>query len=422
MRIEQFVANADIVGHRIAVSWMYSFEAGDTLVALPAVALRRKTRDFEFPARRANDPFGVYDSAAFPPPDTQVAEIDLGAAHGADGNRITTTALSVATTGAQAFEQIRRTRSIETAVDGTVVRVIDTILDLAARRDGLAAGTTYYYELTAADLAVSVLAIATATATHASARMMYEQLPAIHVRHDVSLPPARNTGLVPEAVPVNGQLRRFVDLFGAVADHVRSRAEGLRDIRDVDDVDARMLGHLAAVIGWELDTSQPVPNQRHEIRYAPDLYGLTGSVPGCLAWFKRLSGWDAELHEFWRNVFLSNDLGNPDDPADHGSRSIDTSDPVMMANLRTAADEADYTFDADIGPDHWYAHNVVGFFVTPEPTDTIDDITRRRGTVLASVDRFLPCNLRAVVVVTMPTQPAVNEPVLALTSATDQGE
>ena len=126
---------------------------------------------------------------------------------------------------------------------------------------------------------------------------------------------------MPEASPENGQLRRFVDLFGAGFDHLRSRADGLRDLHAVDTVDYRMLPHMAAWLGWDLSHDKPIPLQRHEIKYAAQLYRITGTLPGSMIWVKRLTGWDARVKEFWRNVFFTNDLGNPDDPDDRGSRT-----------------------------------------------------------------------------------------------------
>jgi hypothetical protein len=421
VKVRGFHAAADIVGHRVTVRWTFVLDPGETLADLPPVVLRRKTRDFEFPAGMA-DRFIVYDSGAFPPPGTDLVEVDLGQSRSEGGGEVTATAATVATGDPQPFEVLRRTRAVERAADGTVAGVTDTVLDVGARREGLSSGTAYYYELTsAADASVHERAVARATGSYGTARTLYEQLPAIHRRHDVTVPAVRATGQIPEAVPVNGQLRRFVDLFGAAADHLRSRADGLRDLHDADEVDHRLLRHLAATIGWELNEAQPIPQQRHEIRYAPHLFGLTGTVPGCLAWFKRLTGWDADLHEFWRNVFLTNDLGNPDDPDDPGSRTVDTSDEATVAAMGTAGDEVDYTYDTEVGQEHWYAHNVVGFFATPAAAETVEEVTRRGGRALAPIDRFLPCNMRAVVVLDVPSAETERESVLSLTTALDEG-
>ena len=82
-----------------------------------------------------------------------------------------------------------------------------------------------------------------------------------------------------------------------------------------------------AWLGWDLSHGKPIPIQRHEIKYAARaLRRDRHACPARMLWVKRLTGWDARVKEFWRNVFFTNDLGNPDDPADHGSRTVDTAD------------------------------------------------------------------------------------------------
>ena len=74
MKIANFHADADLVGRRIRVSWEFLLE-GANLAAIPAVQVRRKTRDFEFPSASGEDRFLVYDSAAFPPAATTLSDL-----------------------------------------------------------------------------------------------------------------------------------------------------------------------------------------------------------------------------------------------------------------------------------------------------------------------------------------------------------
>jgi phage tail-like protein len=426
VKVEEFRAVADIVGRRVKVSWNVVLEEGEGLGAAPVLTLRRKERDFEFPDPGGGpDPFLVYSSAAFPPAGASVTEVDLGEAS-EDGLRTVSTALSASRVIAGTpVEVLRRTRTIAFDAARNPLRYREEILDVHDRPEGLEPGTTYYYELggpalSAADPA-AFLAVATATEVHRSGRMLYELLPAILRRHDVTNGPARATGAIPEASPDNGHLRRFIDLFGAGVDHLRSRADGLRDLHDVDTVDHRLLPHLASWLGWNLSHGKPISIQRHEIKYAAALYRITGTLPGCMIWVKRLTGWDARVKEFWRNVFFTNDLGNPGDPTDRGSRTIDTSNQALLSSMGTFDDAADYVPDTGTGPDDWYSTNRVGIFASPEPGESADDVLRKRGRVLSDTGLFLPFNMQAVVVLETETVSETADVNLGLTRTKDEG-
>ena len=424
MRVENFSAAGDVVGRRVRVSWDVVLDEGERPGAGQPLTLRRKERDFEFPAPGAADPFLVYDSARFPPAGATVTEVDLGETL-AGGQRTVATAESVSReVDGVAVEVLRRTRAIAFDAARNPVGYREEILDVRDGVQGLDPGTTYYYELGGAELPTAdpddFRAVATPTEVHRSGRTLYEQLPAIVRRHDVVRGPVRETGAIPEATPENGQLRRFVDVFGAVTDHLRSRADGLRDLHDVDAVDHRMLPHLASWLGWDLSHGKAISLQRHEIKYAAHLYRITGTVPGAVIWVKRLTGWDARVKEFWRNVFFTNDLGNPHDANDPGSRTLDTSDEALLDAIGTFDDRADYVTETGTGPGVRFATNVVGVFAEPEPDDSADDVLRKRGRVAANANVFLPFNLRAVVVVEAETVTDARDVNLGLSRAEDE--
>lgn len=425
MRIEGFTATADIVGRRLRVSWDIVLDPGEALPAVPSLTLRAKERDFEFPSAGG---FVVYESTVFPPAGSTVTEVDLGGTLLPGGGRTVTTAESAASSIAgREVEVLRRTRTTTLRADGSVATRHEEILDVGPDGAGREPHTTHYYELVVGAGADTPgwptrrpRAIATATAAYGSGRALYEQLPAIHRRHDVTVPPpTRDVGAIPEAVPVNGQLRRLLDVFGAGVDHLRSRAEGLRDLRDVDEGDARLLPHLAAWLGWSLSTDAPIPLQRHEVRYAAQLYRITGTLPGCTVWAKRLTGWDVQVREMWRTVLVTNDLGNPADPSDRGSRTVDTSDAAALAALGTMDDRVDYTYDTS--PDGLHAFTVIAFYATPDPGQMLDDVLARRGRLLAGTTFFLPFNLRAAVVLTVPVDDGGATSALDLTTSTSEG-
>ncbi|MGH9277029.1 MAG: phage tail protein [Acidimicrobiales bacterium] len=425
MRIEGFTAVADVVGRRVKASWEVVAEGDESLAAAPQLVLRRKERDFELPPRASGDPFLVYDSAAFPPPGTTVTELDLGGAVVDGGHTVTVAESASAVIAGTPTEVLRRTRTTTFGPDERARRRREEILDVAGRPEGLAPGTTLYYQLTTPPPGPTPepsRATATPTEVHGTGRSLYESLPSVYRRHDVVAGPLqRPMGAVPEANPVNGQLRRFLDLFGSGLDHLRSRADGLRSLHDVDNVDARLLPHLAHLVGWDLSVDQPIPLQRHEVKYAAPLYRITGTVPGCQLWAKRLTGWDVDVKEFWQNVFVTNDVGNPDDLADRGSRTVDTGDAAALARMGGADDTTDYVYDTGTGPDDRYAFNVIGFFVTPREGETVDEVLRLRSRLMTNTNLFLPFNLRAVVVVQAEAARGEARTHLGLTATTDPG-
>ena len=180
-----------------------------------------------------------------------------------------------------------------------------------------------------------------------------------------------------------------------------------------------MLPHLASWLGWDLSHDKPIPLQRHEIKYAAALYRITGTLPGSTLWVKRLTGWDARVKEFWPNVFFTNDLGNPDNPGDRGSRTLDTSDKGLLDGMGTFDDAVDYVSDSGPGQDDWYSLTTVGVFAKPEPGDDATTVVQKRARILQNVEAFLPFNLRAVVVIETDTVPAVDDVTLGLTRAKD---
>lgn len=423
MQITEFSASADIVGRRVLLSWLVLFEGADTLASAPEVRVRRKLRDFQFPPVATPDPFGVYDSTAFPPAGSSVAELDRGS-QSMDGQRQDTVvdSASVAVDGIP-VEILRRTRRTTFRPDGTPQSRFEQILDVGGSATGLLPRVTYYYECVPATGLPDVMrAIATPTDLYGSGRALYEALPAIFRRHDVvAASPHQAIGAIPEASPVNGQLRRFLDVFGAGLDHLRSRAEGLRNLHDVDEVDARALPHLASWLGWDLTESDTIPTQRHEIRYAARLYRITGTLPGCLLWAKRLTGWDLRVAEMWRNVLVTNDVGNPDEVGSRGSRTVDTSDAAALATLGRVDDAHSYSYDTQTGPGNRYAFNVIAFFGTPEPGQTVSDVLRLRSRLVNGSTTFLPFNLRAIVVLDVPESAGSSTTSLAVTTSTDPG-
>jgi hypothetical protein len=116
----------------------------------------------------------------------------------------------------------------------------------------------------------------------------------------------------------------------------------------------------------------------------------------------RLTGWRCRVKEFYPNVFFSNDMGLLDRPDDFGSRTVDTSNAELLANISTPDDRLDYTYDTGTTDLDWYAYNVVGLFVYPDEDQSAADVARKRDRLKRNLSIFLPVNIRGVVIVQAP--------------------
>jgi phage tail-like protein len=185
--------------------------------------------------------------------------------------------------------------------------------------------TTYYYTVFTVDEAGGTHAGATsqvvafATDDYGLAGRLYDLLPAIHQRLDVPLGPAdlaelartrpaaaRALEALPPELRGRGQLRRFLHAAAAPLDLLRSFAEGLPDLHDVDLARPEFLPLLADWIGWDLDGTLPVFSQRNEIRFAPHLYRQVGTVPNLRAIVTRYTGWHTQVAELAQFLARSN--------------------------------------------------------------------------------------------------------------------
>ncbi|WP_432949922.1 hypothetical protein ACQPXM_17735 [Kribbella sp. CA-253562] len=311
MRIESFAATADLIGRRVLLRWTMIPVPGASVLDWPVVTIRRKRRDFAFPAT-VSGAYLVYDDAAFPPAPvpggTDVVDLpDRDFVAGA--LRIVERTVTVTEPVRGLVQEVRR-RVVRTVFgpDRAVLRREIELLD-AGDFGGLLldAGVPYYYQLDSSSAPHPWRAIATPGEVHGNHRTLYELIPAVYRRHDTVVRPSDpGTGRLPEANAAGGQLRRFVDIFGVSLDAILSSAEGLRGLRATADVDHRFLPLLADWIGWDLTVEGDVARQRSEIATAPKLYGAVGSIPGVRSIVDHYTGWSTRVAELAQNIARSN--------------------------------------------------------------------------------------------------------------------
>ncbi|HET6393384.1 MAG TPA: phage tail protein [Blastococcus sp.] len=183
----------------------------------------------------------------------------------------------------------------------------------AASDTGLRGETVYYYALfpfagdppTFAD-GPPVRASALATASYDFAGLMYGLLPAIYRRYDA-------TALPPPDAPLDpidrgrGVLRRYLELPGSVLDQLYSLARSTLARHDPDRVDERQLASLAQWIGWRTDHGLSVRAQRKEVRFAPEIYHVVGTVAGVTATVRRVTHRSSRVKEYLHNVARTNE-------------------------------------------------------------------------------------------------------------------
>jgi len=175
----------------------------------------------------------------------------------------------------------------------------DRVYSFSVADQGVAGWICYYYTLFVGDNPSAKpvqRASAVATGCYGFADQLYQLLPGVHRAYDEPSPAERN----------QGSLRNFLEVFGAALDYLRSRAEGLRGLHDVQQTRADFLPHLAQYIGWDLDLTKNEISQRMEILFAPELYRTVGTLPNIQALVNRVTGWDCRIKEFVHNVCLSN--------------------------------------------------------------------------------------------------------------------
>jgi hypothetical protein len=218
------------------------------------VRVRRKTRDFMFPPEGAGDPFLLYDGGTFHASRTLspqfATENGLRVKVVREGEDVTQEGETVFALG--------RAVSTYLTPQGEVHHVRVRIVDRAPEDAGLTPQTIYYYQILG-DLVPSGVnpapyrATAPASAFFGFGRDLYRLLPAIHQQYDEKR-----------------ELRNFLTIFGEQLDLLRSLAEGLRGLRDVDNCGGA-LSHYRQ------------HSRLHDLGQAPDRLGAShqGILPQC---------------------------------------------------------------------------------------------------------------------------------------------
>ena len=284
------------------------------------------------------------------------------------------------------------------AAGGDPIRMTGRVID----RQGLGPGTIYYYTYYTAFVGpsgrFSRITQAAALATGQYGQALFASLPQIHQCLDATPAPPFSVARPDQA---KGQLQRFLEVFEARADMLHGLIDGLRDLRNPRWIASRLLPQLAPFIGWTLKDYLNEDGQRSEIGFAPVIYQTVGTIPTIAAVINRLTGWDAQVREFVRDVLVSFDgsrlerlpsgeqvyvdgsqVQNPTPPphlSGHSlpAGSLDITDAMAMFKLRTRSFDNQSAYNYDCGQpdgqggyrrdeDDWYNRETIGIYIVPD--------------------------------------------------------
>jgi phage tail-like protein len=380
MKFKEFYAAPNLGGNRIDLSYeVYDLETYDIEKALNGalkVAIRRKEDDFEY-SIKSNV---VYDYKVYKqkPQSRKLSELSLD-----PWPRIECREEQ------DKYSKQRRWIYIYYANNTTIDHLKIVIEDSGFVHEGpeKAEGSSearlrpyivYCYQLIPkgidpATLPAEYKAATMATASYQSTDTLYSLLPRLY-----------------QVMDKDGNLKKFLDVFGEQFDFIRSYIEAFPKLFDLDHCHYQLLPLYAQWIGWDLSYQPNIRLQRNEIRYAIDLYKRIGTIPGCRLMIKRLTGWDCDIKEFYKNVFFSND---------NSSRTIDSTNSQLLQYIDEFEDELHYTYDTGRGEDDWYSFSTVGIFVSPNRSENYASIIEKRKRLINNFNIFLPTNIRGLVII-----------------------
>lgn len=184
--------------------------------------------------------------------------------------------------------------------------LVDAVPSRPLAPAGLTPQTYYYYSLNLAEgpgqagpvfsAEPAAAAEAMATGLFGEGDRLYRGLAAIHRNYDE--PDPEVTG--------QGQLRRFLSIFGAPLDQARGYAVGLGHRHDVFSAAMSSLPLLARWIGWDIDRTTSAEVQRNDVLFATRLFERVGTVQGLAVLIPRVTDLPFQLREFADNVFYTN--------------------------------------------------------------------------------------------------------------------
>lgn len=166
-----------------------------------------------------------------------------------------------------------------------------------------------------------------------------------------------------------GHLYQFLSILGALVDNIKTDAEHLLTLMEIDAIHDDLIQLLDKKLGWPTWHAAGGLQRRVETSQAVDLYKLLGREVSYEQMLEGISDWEATIVEGWRYVFFSNDR--------FGSKTPDMTDPDNIRLRGRIDDVLKYTNDGN----GWHAVTGLGFFLEeilgisgPFTSETVDRV------------------------------------------------
>jgi len=189
-----------------------------------------------------------------------------------------------------------------------------------------------------------------------------------------------------------GDLERFLDIFGASFDSIKSDVEHLGTLYEIETIHVDLLPLLDQKIGWPTWYAAGGIKQRKETGVASDFFQIVGTTTAITAACEDISAFNSDVVEGWKYVMFSNGL--------YGCTTPDTDDSDTLANKGLKTDIIKYTND-NTTITSWYCVNGIGVFLTGSGTVTSDALARYDEMLQFITATFV--NIGLINLVTLPT-------------------
>ncbi len=195
-------------------------------------------------------------------------------------------------------------------------------------------------------------------------------------------------------VPGKETLAKFLQVFESIYTLLEDTISRVPRYFDPNTTPAEFIPWLAR--WFSLDLYELLGEKNREfISRAVEFYKKKGTIPGLEDLARFLTGKKCRIKEFHKNVFRTPGLERRDGnapvvgPAEY-SRTVDTSNPLLLTKLGEFEDRVHYV--ADTGSSGKYADNVIGLFIYIASEDR--DFLIKEDQLHKILNSFLPVFVR----------------------------